>query len=71
MTKQEYKKIRSHYKKHAKMYWFLYKFYQGDGFNPENPEADAAFEWFHTYLRVFAALVGCSLPRAADMLNIR
>lgn len=71
MTKQEYKEIRADYKYHVKALWEEYKRLSGDGFNPENPQADAAYYRYMRLLTRFAALLNCSPARAADVLNIR
>ena len=71
MTKQEYKKIRSEYKALVKSAWEEYKYYTGDGFNPENPQADAAFYRLARLIDRFISLTRCPRRQVADVLNIR
>lgn len=71
MTKQEYKKIRSEYRFLVKSAWEEYAYYNGDGFNPNNPKANAAFERCARLIDQFISLTHCPRRQVADVLNIQ
>lgn len=70
MTKTEYKFLRRQYRQRCKKLLAVYQNRAKDEFYT-NDEALALYEEYWACLVKFAELVGCSIPRAGDILNLR
>lgn len=70
MEKSRFDELRREYRLLCKAAWLQYIELAGDGFYPSE-EAIEACNMYWRLLNKFAAAVGCTVPVAADILNLR
>lgn len=70
MEKSRFDELRRDYRLLCKGAWLQYLELAGDGFYPSD-EAVEAYDLYWRFLHEFAAAVGCTVPVAADILNLR